>query len=56
MTTDWIDRLGFDDRPAPTAAVPAPTPSTEHVPPGEAHYNAAEVEELAKNSLDFWRH
>ena len=53
MSADWVDRLGFDDRPAPAPVVPAAPASSEHVPPSEAHYNAAEVEELAKNSLDF---
>lgn len=43
---DWDKRLGF----TPEAQIPSPDP---HLPPVEQHYNSSEVEELAKNSLDF---
>ena len=53
MAENWVDKLGFDDR-APQFARPEPQSRPDSsTPPTEANYNAAEVEELAKNSLDF---
>ena len=53
MTSDWVDRLGFDDIKQSAPQFAAPKHVDPAVPPGEANYNASEVEELAKNSLDF---